>query len=106
MKRSQSMLEYSILLIIIIAAIMSMQVYVKRGFQGRWKQSVDDLGEQYDANGYTSNMRYTLNTVSSSSLRVKPEQRGGVNGLATYRDDFSDSVEKKEGCSVMAPAGL
>lgn len=106
MNKAQSMLEYTILLIIIIAALLTMQVYMKRGIQGRWKQAVDDLGEQYDANGYTGNVIYTLNTDSTSRLSVVFDPQGGVNGYSTYRNDTAYSVEKKEGNAVTAPSGL
>ena len=46
-KKAQSTLEYAILIIIIIAALLSLQVYVKRGIQGRLKSATDDVGEQY-----------------------------------------------------------
>ena len=39
-QRGQSLLEYSILIIIIIAVFIVMSTYVKRGVQGRWKPEV------------------------------------------------------------------
>jgi len=47
-RRGQSALEYGVLLTIIVAAIIVMQVYIKRGIQGRFKESADDIGEQFD----------------------------------------------------------
>ncbi len=46
-KKGQSTLEYAILIIIIIGALLSIQVYIKRGVQGRLKQAADDIGQQY-----------------------------------------------------------
>ena len=40
-------MEYAILIIIIIGALLSIQVYIKRGVQGRLKQAADDIGAQY-----------------------------------------------------------
>jgi cytoskeletal protein RodZ len=45
--RGQSLLEYAILMVIIIAALLTLQVYIKRGIQGRLKSSTDDIGDQY-----------------------------------------------------------
>ncbi len=106
MKKSQSLLEYSILLMIIIAAFLTMQVYIKRGFQGRWKQSVDDLGEQYDAQGFHGNTHYMTDTTSESRLYVVPGIVNGSNGSFTYRKDTSSSVEAKTSSTLMEPAGL
>ncbi len=45
--RGQSTLEYAILIIVIIAALLSLQMYVKRGVQGRLKSATDDVGDQF-----------------------------------------------------------
>ena len=34
-KRGQSTLEYAVLIVIIIGALLTIQVYIKRGVQGR-----------------------------------------------------------------------
>jgi len=46
-KKGQSTLEYAILVIIIIGALLSIQVYIKRGVQGRLKSAADDIGDQF-----------------------------------------------------------
>ncbi len=46
-KRGQSTLEYAVLIIIIIGALLSIQVYIKRGVQGRLKSATDDIGDQF-----------------------------------------------------------
>ena len=45
-------LEYSILIAIVIAALVCMQVYVKRALCGRWRQAGDVFGSgrQYEPN--------------------------------------------------------
>ena len=47
MKRGQSTLEYAILIIVIIGALISIQIYIKRGVQGRLKSASDDIGDQF-----------------------------------------------------------
>jgi len=46
-QRGQSTLEYAVLIIVIIAALISIQTYIKRGIQGRLKSASDDIGDQY-----------------------------------------------------------
>jgi len=46
-KKAQSTLEYAILIIIIIGALLALQTYVKRGIQGKLKTTADDIGDQY-----------------------------------------------------------
>ena len=45
--KGQSTLEAVILIIIVIGALLSIQVYIKRGLQGRLKSAADDIGDQY-----------------------------------------------------------
>ncbi len=47
-KKGQSTLEYAILIVVVIGALLSIQVYVKRGVQGRFKEATDDIGKQFD----------------------------------------------------------
>ena len=58
--RGQSTLEYVILVGFVVAALIAMGVYMKRGFQGRFKESTDQVGQQYSPGNTTSN--YTTAT--------------------------------------------
>jgi len=75
-KKAQSTLEYAILIIIVIGALLSIQIYVKRGVQGRLKSATDDIGDQYKP--FSSNM--TVETYLSSNTR----------------DTFSDGASNSE----------
>lgn len=57
-KIGQSTLEYAVLIVVIIAALVAMQVYLKRGVQGRMRESADQIGEQFSP-GYTVSNRTT-----------------------------------------------
>lgn len=46
-RKAQSTLEYAVLIIIVIGALLSIQTYIKRGVQGRMRQAADDIGDQY-----------------------------------------------------------
>lgn len=45
-------LEYTVLIVIVIAALLGMHTYVTRGLSGRWRQSADvfGFGRQYQPN--------------------------------------------------------
>lgn len=49
--KGQSLLEYAILLGVIVAGLLIMQAFIKRGYQGGLKESADKMGEQYSASG-------------------------------------------------------
>jgi len=42
-KRAQTTAEYAILIALVIGAVVAMQIYVKRGIQGRIRDVVDDV---------------------------------------------------------------
>lgn len=51
LRRGVSMVEYAILLLVITAALITMAIYLKRAFSGRWKKAFDDTfghGRQYE----------------------------------------------------------
>ena len=71
-KRGQSTLEYAVLIVVIIGALLTIQVYIKRGVQGRLKSAADDIGDQY-SDGNTNEVKVT--TTNSNT-----EEQFGVNG--------------------------
>lgn len=68
-KRGQSTLEYAVIIAVVVAGLIAMQVYMKRGVQGKLRQASDDIGEQFSP-GYTTSSRTTSttgNTVESTA---------------------------------------
>ncbi len=92
-KKGQSVLEYTVLLIIVMAAFVATSQYLKRGIQGRWKESVDELGDQYDPTVMATNLRYTLRANATTEMSTQPDAAGGW----TQRIDSSNSIETKTG---------
>ncbi len=95
--RGQSTLEYSILAVIIIAALVSTQVYMKRGIQGRWKDSVDQLGDQYSPGLMCGVVTHRTLSTSESRVRAVVDNRVGRSGYMTLRSDNSSTRETKDG---------
>ena len=58
-KRGQSTLEYAVLIVVIIGALLTLQVYIKRGVQGRFRSAADDIGDQY-SDGNTNELKKTV----------------------------------------------
>ena len=94
-KQGQSALEYSMLVIIVIGALLAMQNYMKRGVQGRLRSSVDGVGEQYDPLQTTVDItqRVVGNTVTSITTQ------NATGGTETFRNDTSFMTETKTGSS-------
>ena len=85
--RAQSILEFTVLTIIIIAVFLSMSSYVKRGMQGRWKSAVDDFADQYDPQQTNSTAEYTADTESNTTITTPSN--------TTFRSDNTRSLEQR-----------
>jgi hypothetical protein len=73
--KGQSTLEYAILIIIIIAALITLQSYIKRGVQGRLQSSTDTIGDQFST---ASGANYFKQT-NTGSYTVEANIRGQAN---------------------------
>ncbi|MFC1675082.1 hypothetical protein ACFL1K_04285 [Candidatus Omnitrophota bacterium] len=47
--RGQSTLEYAIIVVVVVAALIGIRYYMQRGVMGKLRDSADDIGEQYSA---------------------------------------------------------
>ena len=64
-RKAQSTLEYAVIVAVVIGALLAMQVYIKRGVQGRLRSSTDNIGDQYSAGNTTA--KYTTEEEISST---------------------------------------
>ena len=67
-RKAQSTIEYVILIIVIIGALLSIQVYIKRGIQGRLKSATDDIGDQFSPGNTNVQRTMTVNSVSNETF--------------------------------------
>ena len=81
-KMAQITLEYAVLAVVVIGALLSIQAYLRRGIQGKIKSSTDDISsEQYDTERTTynsvrtttSNVRDTSTHIGSRTTLLSPE---------------------------------
>lgn len=98
LSKGQTTLEYIVLMIIVLGALLSIQYYFKRGLQGRWKAAMDDVGEQYDPRVANSAVRHTLVQSTNTSIIATPVNADDPDtGYWTARTDESISTERKQG---------
>ena len=91
-KRGQSVLEYAILMVIIMAALLTLQTYIKRGISGRLKQATDDVGDQYTmAAGANYSKIVTVNSsTQENSLK-------GVVNTGLVHDTITNCIVHQSG---------
>lgn len=70
-RKGQSVLEYIILVVIIIAALLTLQIYMKRGLQGRLASATDDIGDQYTTAPLANYLKIKTKTTNTWSNNVK-----------------------------------
>ncbi|MCK9431218.1 MAG: hypothetical protein M0R17_14715 [Candidatus Omnitrophica bacterium] len=84
-KKGQSTAEYAIIIGVVIAAVVAMQVYVKRGIQAKFKDASDakvavDGGSDYGVNSYKQfepQYSTTSDMVSSKDITEKATVSAG-----------------------------
>ncbi|MDP8265721.1 MAG: hypothetical protein P9M07_02110 [Candidatus Aceula meridiana] len=64
--KGQSTLEYAVLIVVVLGALMAVQQYIARGIQGRAKQATDDISDTQFDPSITRHIK-TTNTSSTTN---------------------------------------
>ncbi len=88
--KGQSTLEYAVLIIIVIGALLSIQVYIKRGVQGRLKSATDDIGEQYSPGNTNVRMRTHVKSNTRDTFLA------GITNSVLLANEVTDDVMNME----------
>lgn len=99
-RKAQSTLEYAILILIVIVALLAMQVYLKRGIQGRVRESSENIGQAYSPGYTTSTFTTTLGSTTheeitggaasetKTTLINRDEDRSGDEKVDVYENEY------------------
>lgn len=63
--KGQSTLEYAMIITVVVGALLAMRYYMTRSVQGKLRESIDNIGEQYSAGKTTS--KYTIDATQSKT---------------------------------------
>ncbi len=94
--KGQSTLEYVILIGFVVAALIAMGVYMKRGVQGKLRESTDQVGEQYDAGKTTSSYRTHSYMKQSEKMLVGGGTEVTINKGENYQTKTEIAPETVE----------
>jgi hypothetical protein len=72
-RKGQSTLEYALIIAVVVGALLAMQIYMKRGMEGRMRKASDDIGKQFDANA-----TYVQHTTTKSGTTVEETSAGAT----------------------------
>ncbi len=101
---AQSTTEYAVLVACIVAAVIGMQIYLKRGIQGRLRQGGDEVGQQYSATGTDSITTTATNstwTINQSTVELGEDYRHlpiiGLKTNTTFNENTTKTGNEKIG---------
>ena len=92
--KGQSTLEYAVLVIIVIGALLTIQVYIKRGVQGKLKSSADDIGDQFSP-GNTNAIK-TTRVKSNTTETFGGTGNQGVSVSSINSPEQTNTTEKSQ----------
>jgi len=96
-RRGQSTLEYAILISVVIAALLAMAAYLKRGLQGKYKESADDIGEAFSPGQTTGSITVTTDYsgaetnkagVQTTTISKDQTKRTGKMSVAAEASEY------------------
>ena len=98
MKRNgQTLIEYAVVIACVVAALITMQSYVKRSLQGRLRSASDQIGEQYEPGKMSGTITTTINRDILTEVETQKLIIEGEEGYATLRTETinEDKTERK-----------
>lgn len=102
-KTGQSSVEYVVLIIFLIGSLFAIGNYLKRGLQGRLKESVDGLADQYDPRYTTSNILQQVTANTMTTIYAVPIDPADPDSKKyTQRIDVSNMIETKTGATKVS----
>ena len=84
--RAQVILEYAVWVAVVVAAIIAMQIYMKRGIEGGYRGVADSFGRQYSPGKTQSGWVTTVRGTTGAVSRLRPNQTVTVNGISRTVD--------------------
>lgn len=70
----QTAVEYAVILTVVIAALITMQMYLKRSLSGQIRSAADSIGEQYAPTKTTVDMTTTVSSKTTTTSVLKKQQ--------------------------------
>ena len=100
--QGQSTVEYAVVIAVIVAALVAMNIYMKRGVQGKLRSATDQVGEQYRP-GLTTG-QYTIHSESTRLDELKLKADGTSDGTSTSTLQ-ADEIQTRFGSETVDTSG-
>ena len=90
-RRAQSTMEYGLLIAVVVVALIAINFYMRRGIQGRVRESTDQIGRQFDPATYSTSWR-----IKSNGETTTNETRSGNQVTTTTASDSAETITRSE----------
>lgn len=89
--KAQASLEYALIIVVAVAALVAIQKYMKRSIQGRLRASSDQIGSHFEPTGeYTKKDTIESHTIIEEHY---PEDAGVMTSIFTNESNRRDESE-------------
>ena len=94
-KKGQSTLEYGLIIAVVVAALLAINWYMKKGVQGKLKESTDQIGRQFDPGTFSTAWRAqgngTTTTVETRDTAANGATTSNITAAETItRGEYDD----------------
>lgn len=100
MHKAQSTLEYAVVVVVIVAALLAMQIYLKRAMQGRLRQAADEAGQQYAPRATTSDITIQQDSTVQITTTTTKDDAAGIYKTVTSNNIINQTDTRKGSESV------
>ena len=104
--KSQSILEESLLIFILVVALLAMGGYVKRAFQGRYRSLADSVGEQYSPAHVKSDITTSFTTSKTTTVESYEKDDKIYSDTTVKLDNDTQSRSGSENLDAIAEESL
>ncbi len=96
-RNGQSALEYAVIIACVVAALVAMQIYIKRGVQGRLRQAADEVGQAYEPKNTTSDITTTYSGKTTTEVKTTKDKGVYETNTTTTIDAENPETEERSG---------
>ncbi len=90
-KKGQTLLEFAVLFVVVVSALVAMKPFIQQSFQGKLKETLDGMGKQYDPQGEL----HVSQVMSSNATTLMSVDTSNASGYTTSRIDETNTEESK-----------
>ena len=94
-RKGQSTVEYAVLIVVVIAALLAMAIFMKRGTMGKLRDSTNQIGEQFTPLGTTNDYTRTFTSTRTQDAQSDGSEFSQIQKAETQNKTGSENVQER-----------